>query len=94
MGGLQLPHDDKLAPNLEEPVGKMKVDEWWKLIPIPWRGLRTLIIRHRELKGQTAIVHNVAFGRKNLSGLTVFVELETFGSAKRWIEYEHTVEEW
>jgi len=52
-----------------------------------------LIIRHRELKGQTAIVHDVAFGRKNLSGLAVFVELETFGSTKWWIEYEHTVEE-
>jgi len=52
-----------------------------------------LIIRHRELKGQTAIVHDVAFGCKNLSGLAVFVELETFGSVKRWIEYEHTIEE-
>jgi len=52
-----------------------------------------LIIRHRELKGQTAIVRDVAFGRKNLSGLAVFVQLETFGSAKRWIEYEHTIEE-
>jgi len=52
-----------------------------------------LIIKHRELKGQTAIVCNVAFGRKNLSGLAVFVELETFGSTRRWIEYEHTIEE-
>jgi len=52
-----------------------------------------LIIRHRELKGQTAIVRDVTFGRKNLSGLAVFVELETFGSTKQWIEYEHTVEE-
>jgi len=51
-----------------------------------------LIIRHRELKEQTAIVRDVAFGCKNLSGLAVFVELETFGSAKRWIEYKHTVE--
>ena len=85
--------DDKLAPNLEEPVGKTKVDEWWKSISVPWRGLRVLIIRHRELKGQTAIVCDVAFGRKNLSGLAVFVELETFGSAKWWIEYEHTIEE-
>jgi len=93
MGGLQLPHDDKLAPNLEKPVSKMKVDEWWKSIPVSWRGLCMLIIRHRELKGQTAIVCDVAFGRKNLSGLAVFVELETFESAKRWIEYEHTVEE-
>jgi len=85
--------DDMLAPNLEEPVSKTKVDEWWKSIPVPWRGLHMLIIRHRELKGQTAIVRDVAFGRMNLSGLAVFVELETFGSAKRWIEYEHTVEE-
>ena len=46
-----------------------------------------------SLKGQTAIVRDVAFGHKNLSGLAVFVELETFGSAKQWIEYEHTVEE-
>ena len=40
-----------------------------------------LIIRHRELKGQIAIVHDVTFGCKNLSGLAVFVELKTFGSA-------------
>jgi len=86
--------DDKLAPNLEEPVGKTKVDEWWKSIPVPWRGLRVLIIRHgEELKGQTAIVRDVTFGCKNLSGLAVFVELETFGSTKRWIKYEHTIEE-
>jgi len=85
--------DDKLVLNLEEPVGKTKVDKWWKLIPVPWRGLRMLIIRHRELKEQTAIVCDVTFGRKNLSGLAVFVELETFGSAKWWIEYEHTIEE-
>ena len=52
-----------------------------------------LIIRHMELKRQTAIVRDVTFGRKNLSGPVVFVELETFGSTKRWIEYEHTVEE-
>jgi len=85
--------DDKLAPNLEEPVSKTKVDKWRKSIPVPWRGLRVLIIRHRELKGQTAIVRNVTFGCKNLSGLAVFVELETFGSTKWWIEYEHTIEE-
>jgi hypothetical protein len=85
--------DDKLAPNLEEPVGKTKVDEWWKSIPVPWRGLRVLIIRHGELKGRTAIVRDVAFGRKNLSGLAVFVELDLLGSAKRWIKYEDTVEE-
>ena len=86
--------DDKLVLNLEEPVSKTKVDKWWKSIPVPWRGLCVLIIRHRELKEQTAIVRNIAFGHKNLSGLAVFVELKTFGSAKRWIEYEHTVEEW
>jgi hypothetical protein len=80
--------DNKLAPNLEK-----KVDEWWKSIPVPWRGLRVLIIRHGELKGRTAIVRDIAFGRKNLSGLALFVELETFGSTKRWIEYEDTVEE-
>jgi hypothetical protein len=62
-------------------------------IPVPSRGLRVLIIRHGELKGRTAIVRNVTFGRKNLSGLALFVELETFGSAKRWIDYEDTVEE-
>jgi len=86
--------DDKLAPNLKEPVGKTKVNKWWKSILVPWRGLHVLIIRYRELKGQTAIVCDVAFGRKNLGGLAVFVELETFGSTKWWIEYEHTVEEW
>jgi len=52
-----------------------------------------LIVRHGELKGQTAIVCNVTFGRKNLSGLATFVELETFGSTKWWIKYEDTVEE-
>jgi len=52
-----------------------------------------LIVRHGELKGQTAIVHNVTFGCKNLSSLATFVELETFGSMKQWIKYEDTVEE-
>jgi hypothetical protein len=85
--------DDKLVPNLEKKVTKKKVDEWWKSIPVPWRGLHVLIIRHGELKGRTAIVRDVAFGHKNLSGLALFVELETFGSAKQWIEYEDTVEE-
>ena len=95
--------NDKLALNLEEKVAEKKVtekkviekkvDEWWKSIPIPWRGLRVLIVRHGELKGQTAIVRDVAFGHKNLSGLAVFVELETFGSTKWWIDYEDTMEE-
>jgi hypothetical protein len=90
--------DDKLAPNLEEKVAEKnvvekKVDEWWKSIAVPWRGFRVLIIRHGELKGRTAIVRDVAFGRKSLSGLEIFVELEVFGSMKRWIEYEQAVEE-
>ena len=90
--------DDKLAPNLEKKVtekkvAEKKVDEWWKSIPVPWRGLHVLIIRQGELKGRTAIVCDVAFGCKNLSGLALFVELETFGSAKRWIKYEDTMEE-
>ena len=89
--------DDKLAPNLEKDaekkVDEKKVDEWWRSIPIPWRGLHVLIVHHGELKGRTAIVCDVAFGRKNYSGLTLYVELETFGSTKLWIEYEDAVEE-
>ena len=53
-----------------------------------------LIVRHGELKGWIAIVCDITFGCKNLSGLATFVELETFGSTKRWIKYEDTVEEW
>lgn len=93
--------DDKLAPNLEgkfekvdkKKVDKKEVDEWWKSLSVPWKGLRVLIVGHRELKGRTAIVRDVAFGRKNLSGLALFVELETFGSTKQWIKYEDAVEE-
>jgi len=76
-----------------EKDAEKKVDEWWKSIPIPWKGLRVLIIRHGELKGRTAIVRDVAFGRKNLSGLAIYVELEIFGSLKVWIEYENAIEE-
>ena len=43
--------NNKLALNLKKKVAEKKVDEWWKLIPIPWRGLHVLIIRHGELKG-------------------------------------------
>jgi len=52
-----------------------------------------LIVRHGELKEQTAIVCDVAFGCKNLSGLATFVELKTFGSTKWWIKYEDAAEE-
>ena len=86
--------DNKLALNLEEKDAKKEVNEWWKSIPVPWRGLHVLIIHHGELKGQTAIVCNVVFGCKNYSSLTLYVELETFGSTKLWIEYEDAMEEW
>ena len=85
--------NDKLVLNLKEKISKKEVDEWWKSIPISWRGLRVHIVRHGELKGRTAIVHDVAFGCKNLSSLATFVELETFESMKWWIKYEDTVEE-
>ena len=85
--------DDKLAPNLEKKDAEKEVNKWWKSIPIPWRGLHMLIIHHGELKGQTAIICNVAFSCKNSSSLALYVELETFGSMKRWIEYENAVEE-
>ena len=85
--------NDKLVLNLEKKDAEKKVDEWWKLIPIPWRGLHVLIIHHGELKGRTAIICNVMFGHKNSGGLTLYVELETFGSMKWWIEYEDTMEE-
>jgi len=84
--------NDKLALNLEK-VSEKEVNEWWKSIPVPWRGLHVLIVRHGELKGRTAIVCNVTFGRKNLSGLATFVELETFGSMKWRIKYEDTMKE-
>ena len=86
--------DDKLALNLEEKDAKKEVNEWWKLIPVPWRGLHVLIIHHGELKGWTAIIRDVTFGHKNSSGLALYVELETFGSMKWWIEYEDAMEEW
>ena len=89
--------DNKLVPNLEKDaekkVDEKKVDEWWRSIPVPWRGLHVLIIHHGELKGQTAIVHDVTFGCNNYSSLTLYVKLETFGSTKLWIVYEDAMEE-
>ena len=85
--------DDKLVPNLEKKDAEKEVNKWWKSIPIPWKGLHMLIIHHGELKGQTAIIHDVAFGHKNSSCLALYVELKTFGSMKWWIEYEDAMEE-
>ena len=85
--------NDKLVPNLEKKDAKKEVGKWWKLSPIPWKGLHVLIIHHGELKGRTAIIRDVMFSHKNSSGLALYVELETFGSMKQWIEYEDTVEE-
>jgi len=69
-----------------------KVDEWWKLIPVPWKNIPVRIGGNGEFKARTGRVCKVHINRHTSSGLELKVELNTFGLfEQRTFDYNNIV---